>query len=106
MKILVVDDNTINLKFLFYTLRNEYDIEMANNGNEALKMTYSTKYDLIIMDLWMPFIDGAETTRQIRSLDDNMNNKMPIIFCTTSCDEDDKKRCLTFGANDYLIKPV
>ncbi|KOH43130.1 response regulator [Sunxiuqinia dokdonensis] len=106
MKILVVDDNPINLKFLFYSLRNDYEIEMASGGAEALRLTKGTKYDLILMDLWMPLIDGAETTRQIRSLDSNINNSTPIIFCTTSSDDTDRKRCLTFGANDYLVKPI
>lgn len=106
MRILVVDDNPINLKFLFYSLRNQYEVEMANDGNEALKKTNQIKYDLIIMDLWMPVIDGAETTRQIRSLNSNINNKTPIIFCTTSSAETDRERCITVGANDYMLKPV
>ena len=106
MRILVVDDNPINLKSLFFSLRNEYDVEMANDGHEALKKTRNIKFDLIIMDLWMPIIDGAETTRQIRSLASNINNKTPIIFYSTSSVEKDKKRCFTFGANDYLIKPL
>ncbi|WP_299579598.1 response regulator [uncultured Sunxiuqinia sp.] len=106
MKILVVDDNPINLKFLFYSLRNEYEIDMASGGDEALHLTQSIKYDLILMDLWMPLLDGAETTRQIRSLGTNINKQTPIIFCTTSSDDDDRQRCLTFGANDYLIKPI
>ena len=106
MKILIVDDNPINLKFLFFTLRNDYEIEMASDGSKALSLTKNTKYDLILMDLWMPLIDGAETTRQIRSLDSNINKKTPIIFCTTSSDMADKNRCFKFGADDYLIKPV
>lgn len=106
LTILIVDDNPINLKLLFYSLRNDYIVDIANNGSEALTMTKTKKYDLIIMDLWMPHIDGAETTRQIRSLNSNINNRTPIIFCTTSTDEIDRQRCMTFGANDYLIKPV
>lgn len=106
LKILLVDDNPINLKFLFYTLRNDYEVEMASGGKEALNLTRNTKYDLIIMDLWMPLIDGAETTRQIRSLESNINKKTPIIFCSTSSADDDKQRCFRFGANDYLLKPI
>jgi CheY-like chemotaxis protein len=79
---------------------------MASDGNEALRKTNHIKYDLIIMDLWMPVIDGAETTRQIRSLNSNINNKTPIIFCTTSCAQTDKDRCLTVGATDYMLKPI
>ncbi|TDO05222.1 response regulator [Sunxiuqinia elliptica] len=106
LKILVVDDNPINLKFLFYALRHDYDIEMAQDGDEALTKTLAKKYDMIILDLWMPKIDGAEITRQIRSLESNMNRATPIIFCTTSNADADKKRCYGFGANDYLVKPV
>ena len=106
MKILVVDDNPINLKFLFYSLRGDYEVEMANDGSEALKMSRNTKYDMIIMDLWMPVMDGAEILRQIRSLNSNINQETPIIFCTTSNAEDDKERCFSFGANDYMVKPI
>lgn len=106
MNILIVDDNPINLKFLYYSLRDEYDVDLANDGHEGLQMTKSKKFDLIIMDLWMPRLDGAEVTNQIRSLDSNLNQSTPIIFFTTSNAEDDKKRCLSMGANDYLVKPI
>lgn len=106
MKVLVVDDNPINLKFLFYSLRGDYEVEMASDGYEALKKSEAQKYDMIIMDLWMPEIDGAETVRKIRSLNNNINNKTPIIFCTTSSSQQDKERCLSFGADDYLVKPI
>ena len=106
MKVLIVDDNPINLKFLFYSLRGDYEVEMANDGYEALKMSNGQKYDMIIMDLWMPEIDGAEIVRQIRSLESNINKKTPVIFCTTSSADQDKDRCYSNGADDYLVKPV
>ena len=61
---------------------------------------------MIILDLWMPEIDGAETIRQIRSLESNINQNTPVIFCTTSSADKDKDRCYSFGANDYLIKHI
>ncbi|WP_321287027.1 response regulator [uncultured Sunxiuqinia sp.] len=106
MKILVVDDNPINLKFLFYSLRGDYEVDTADESPKALRLSKVNKYDLILMDLWMPLIDGAEITRQIRSLNDNINNKTPIIFCTTSTADADRQRCFDLGATDYLVKPI
>jgi len=106
LKVLIVDDNPINLKFMYYSLRGDYDIEMAENGYDALKMTEANKYDMIILDLWMPDIDGAELVRQIRSLKSNVNNQTPVMFCTTSSADQDKDRCYSFGADEYLIKPI
>ena len=106
MKILVVDDNPINQKFVQYSLRNSHDIDTANDGEEAVNKAAHNFYDLIIMDLWMPIMDGAEATLKIRQLERNSNRKTPIMVFTTSNMENDRNRCLQYGANDYLVKPV
>ncbi len=106
MKILVVDDNPINQKFATLSLRKDYEIETADHGLEALKKVQENKFDLILMDLFMPVMDGAEATMKIRQMDNNYNQNIPIVFYTTSDLESDRRRCLKNGANEYLIKPL
>lgn len=106
MKILIVDDNPVNQKFATLSLHSEYDVETADDGLEALKKVQEKKYDLILMDLFMPVMDGAEATMKIRQMNDNRNQNIPIVFYTTSDLESDRKRCLKNGASDYLIKPL
>lgn len=106
MKILVVDDNPINQKFVQLSLRSAHVIDTANDGEEAVMKASSIAYDLIIMDLWMPIMDGAEATLRIRQMDRQRNRHTPIMVFTTSNMENDRSRCLEFGANDYLVKPV
>jgi len=106
VKLLVVDDNPINQKFLFYSLRKYYDIETANNGLEAVNMLEKDLFDVVLMDLSMPVMDGAEATLQIRRSENKLNKHIPIIFVTTNDYEHERVRCMENGGNDYLIKPV
>ncbi len=106
MKILVVDDNPINQKFVQLSLRSAHVIDTANDGEEAVMMAEDNHYDLIIMDLWMPIMDGAEATLRIRQMDRKRNKQTPILVFTTSNMENDRNRCLEYGANGYLVKPV
>lgn len=106
LKILVVDDNPINQKFVQYSLRNVHVIDTANDGEEAVMKVSANTYDLIIMDLWMPIMDGAEATLRIRQLESQHGKQTPIMVFTTSNMESDRSRCLAYGANDYLVKPV
>ena len=106
MRILVADDNPVNQKLVYYTLKRFYDIEVANNGAEVLSMLETKPIDLILMDLAMPVMDGAQATEKIRLMEKENNNRVPIIFVTTSDIEKDRVNCLALGADDYLIKPV
>jgi len=106
LKILVVDDNPINQKFVQLSLRSAHVIETANDGEEAVMKASNNIYDLIIMDLWMPIMDGAEATLRIRQLERQYNRQTPILVFTTSNMENDRTRCLEFGADEYLVKPV
>ncbi len=106
MKLLVVDDNPINQKFLFYSLRKYYDIETANNGLEAVNMLEKDLFDVVLMDLSMPVMDGAEATLQIRESISHRNKNIPIIFVTTNDFDHERVRCMGNGADDYLIKPI
>ena len=106
MKILIVDDNPINQKFLFYSLKKYYEIETADNGLEAVEILEKNNFDVVLMDLSMPVMDGAEATLRIRRSVNDMNKHIPIIFVTTNDYEHERERCLNNGGNDYLIKPV
>ena len=106
MRILVADDNPINQKFVYYSLRKHYDLELAGNGREVLEWLNRTDFDLILMDLSMPVMDGVEATTAIRNSTQYRFHDIPIIFITTSDMDADIKRCMGIGANDYLVKPV
>lgn len=106
MKLLVVDDNPINQKFLFYSLKKTFEIELANNGLEAVNLLDDKRFDVVLMDLMMPVMDGAEATLRIRESDNHCNKHIPIIFVTTNDFETERIRCMKSGADDYLIKPV
>ena len=106
MKLLIVDDNPINQKFLFYSLKKTFEIELANNGLEAVNMVDDINFDVILMDLMMPVMDGAEATLRIRQSSYYNNKRVPIIFLTTLDYENDRIRCIESGADDYMIKPI
>ena len=106
MKLLIVDDNPINQKFLYYSLKKYYEIETADNGLEAVEILEENNFDVVLMDLSMPVMDGAEATQRIRSSVNEMNKHVPIIFVTTNDYEHERIRCMKVGGNDYLIKPV
>ncbi len=106
MKLLIVDDNPINQKFLYYSLKKYYEIETADNGLEAVEMLEKNSYDVVLMDLSMPVMDGAEATLRIRKSINAKNKHVPIIFVTTNDFEHDRMRCMKNGGSDYLIKPV
>jgi CheY-like chemotaxis protein len=106
VKLLIVDDNLINQKILYYSLKKYYEIETANNGLEAVEMLEKENFDVVLMDLTMPVMDGAEATLRIRKSINAMNKHIPIIFVTTNDFEHERIRCMKNGGSDYLIKPV
>jgi CheY-like chemotaxis protein len=106
VKLLIVDDNLINQKFLYYSLKKYFEIESVNNGLEAIDMLEKEEFDVVIMDLSMPVMDGADATWQIRESDKFRNKIIPIIFVTTNDYDYERTRCMENGADDYLIKPV
>lgn len=104
--VLVVEDNDMNQKLITKIL----DIwgcsfDLAINGKEAVEYTTYQKYDLILMDIHMPEMDGVEATRIIRSGNENLNQHVPIIAMTAAALLDEKNRALNAGMNDYLTKP-
>jgi signal transduction histidine kinase len=105
-RILVVEDNHVNQKVVTAVLRKRgFCIELANDGQEALnKLEQSAAFDLILMDVQMPVLDGLEATRMIRK--DSRWDALPIIAMTAHAMNGDKERCLEAGMNGYISKPV
>jgi signal transduction histidine kinase/ActR/RegA family two-component response regulator len=105
-RLLLVEDNPINQKVALLMLHKlGYQVDVANNGFEALSAVASAHYDLILMDCVMPEMDGFETTRRLRS-DGGHGGEVPIIAMTANAFADDRKACLAAGMNDFLSKPV
>jgi two-component system, sensor histidine kinase and response regulator len=103
-KILVVDDNAGNRLLLKYNLEGYFDIDFASNGYSAINKFKETKYDLIIMDIHMPELDGIETTIQIRQMENG--NRTPIFAVTSNMFREQKLKCIEAGMDDYIVKPI
>ncbi|WP_129597347.1 response regulator transcription factor [Anaerophilus nitritogenes] len=100
-KLLIVDDEPIILKGLQYSLKQDnYMIDTAIDGEEALNKALKNEYDLIILDLMLPKIDGLEVCKKIR-----YNSTVPIIILTAKGEDSSKILGLEYGADDYLTKP-
>lgn len=105
LTILVAEDNLVNQKLSMRVLSKlgYLDVEIVNNGTEVLEKCSHRFYDVILMDVQMPEMDGLEATRLIRG----KNNKQPyIISMTANAMQGDKDECLQAGMNDYISKPV
>lgn len=104
--ILIVEDNEINGRILSYMLENAgYEVSIAANGQECLQMLEKIYFDLILMDMQMPILDGYETTRLIRNSEANYTN-IPIVALTAFALKEDAEKCIKAGCNYYLAKPV
>lgn len=104
--ILLVEDNAINQKIVILSLKNKVkNIEVANNGKEALDKFGTTKYDIILMDIQMPVMNGIIATKKIRELEASSNTHTPIIAITANALSGDKEACLAAGMNEYISKP-
>ncbi len=104
-KILVVDDNAGNRLLLQYNLEGYFDVDFANSGLSALSKLKETKYDLILMDIHMPEMDGIETTLEIRR-SENGTVRTPIFAVTSNMFRDQKIKCIEAGMDDYIMKPI
>ena len=102
--ILIVDDIPTNIQIIGNILKEgDYDIEFATNGNDALDWLETKRFDLVLLDIMMPGMDGFEVCEKI--IQSNRDNKPGIIFITAKSDMDSIVRGLELGAVDYIIKP-
>jgi signal transduction histidine kinase/CheY-like chemotaxis protein len=106
LKILLAEDNLINQKVVIRVLTSQGAVvDIANHGREAIDMLKKKQYDLILMDLQMPEMDGYEATKIIRNDMGVTTSNTPIIAMTASALITDKTKCLHAGMNDYIAKP-
>jgi two-component system, sensor histidine kinase and response regulator len=108
LRILVAEDNVINQKVAIALLKRlGHHADIAINGYEALKALETTPYDLVLMDVQMPEMDGLEATRKIRDATSSVRSHLiPVIAMTASAMKGDREICLEAGMNDYISKPI
>ena len=106
LRILVAEDNPVNQQVAMALLKRlGHRADMAGNGLEALEAIRAVPYDVVLMDIQMPEMDGFEATRAIRALP-NDSSRVPIIAMTANALKGDEQRCLEAGMDAYLAKPV
>ena len=104
LNILVVEDNVINQSLLAHIFRNHHiKHSIVNNGAEALEILPAGNFDLILMDIQMPVMDGYTATKEIRQ---NLKMSIPIIAMTAHAMAGQREKCISFGMNDHIFKPI
>jgi CheY-like chemotaxis protein len=103
-QILLVDDNTTNLQVLFQALSTEnYELLVAQSGEQAIETAAAARPDLILLDIKMPGIDGFEAFERLRAAEET--SQIPIVFLTAQANVESIERAKDLGAEGYLTKP-
>ena len=101
-KVLVVDDEKLIVKGIRFSLEQDgMEVDCAYDGEEALNMAREKEYDMVLLDLMLPKLNGLEVCQQIREF-----SNMPIIMLTAKGEDMDKILGLEYGADDYITKPL
>ena len=101
-KILIAEDNDSNFVLMSYILKKYYQFERARNGQEAVEMVDKNQYDIVLMDIKMPIMDGLEATKAIKE----KHPDLPILALTANAFDSDRQLAVDAGCNDFLSKPV
>jgi CheY-like chemotaxis protein len=106
-KVLVAEDSSViqNLTKKVLQFQN-YEIDSAKNGEEVIKAVHQTNYDIILMDIGMPKIDGMECTKQIRAMDDKEKAGVPIVAITGNAQSYSEEEFKSVGIDEYIPKPI
>ena len=106
--ILVVDDSAVDRRLVAGLLKEDpnIEVELAENGREAIEMLRNKQFDLVVTDLQMPELDGLAATTRIRELEADTGVHTPIIAMTAHALKGDAERCLQAGMDAYQTKPV
>src|SRR5437868_3210695 len=107
LRVLLAEDNPVNQRFARTILENAgHEVTVAHNGREALARTQAERFDVILMDVQMPEMDGLEATKAIRGLETGRGGRVPIVGVTAHAMKGDRERCLGAGMDGYLPKPI
>jgi CheY-like chemotaxis protein len=107
LSLLLAEDNAVNLKFALKLLQREgHRVTVANNGKEAVALWESKPFDLVLMDIQMPEMDGLDATRSIRAKEKEKGGRTPIIAMTANAMAGDREMCIEAGMDGYVTKPV
>lgn len=101
-RILVAEDNDSNYILMSYILRKSYEIARAVNGQEAVDMVAKEKFDMVLMDLQMPVMDGLTATKIIKST----HPELPVLAVTANVFGSDREAALAAGCDEFITKPV
>ncbi len=108
LSILVVEDNELNQKVITFSLRKlDCEVKVANNGLEGYELFKKHKFDVVLMDIMMPVMDGFESTKNIRKYEkeQGVNSPANIIAVTANTLDNDRDKCIAGGMNDFMAKP-
>ena len=109
-RILLAEDNDLNAEIAIEILKSEgYLVEHASHGQQCIEMLQNASdgyYDLVLMDIQMPFMNGYEACKEIRKMEDTQKANIPIIAMTANAFEEDKQMAMRSGMNDYVPKPM
>lgn len=107
MQILLAEDNAVNQLLTTRLLEKRgYKVVVANNGREAVTALAAQQFDLVLMDIQMPEMDGYEATAQIRARERATGRRIPIVAVTANVTKGDRERCLAAGMDGYVAKPI
>lgn len=107
MRILLAEDNLINQKVMIGALQSgRHQVTVVSDGKEALAVLEKQSFDLVLMDLQMPEMDGFQATLAVREREKATGKHLPIIALTAHAMGVDRERCLEAGMDDYLAKPI
>ena len=107
LQVLVAEDHPVNRQYMAALLEKlGHEAHFTTNGQEAVQAARSRRFDLVLMDLHMPVLDGLGATRALRALPEAATSTLPIVALTADAFEETRERCLLAGMNDYLTKPV
>ena len=107
LRVLLVEDNAVNQMLAMAILKKAgHRVDLATDGIEGVESVRDNSYDVVLMDIQMPNMDGLEATRRIRAMDDPSKANVYIVAITANALLGDRETCLSAGMNDYLPKPI